>query len=140
MLKLWLTIGMFGLVAIGFIIVFIADIYTAHYNKQFAKKHPAYFSLRNAVIEKGNECWEFRNLIDQKKKAIDEALAEIPYLTVGEVEKVEKQVMEWRLELREIREEMRPVELEHITLRDRFNKFHEELVESGEIKENLLQI
>lgn len=140
MLKLWLTIGFFGFIAFCVILVTILEIYTAHYNKQFAKKHPAYFELRNAVIEKGNECWDFRNLIDQKKKAIDEALAEIPYLTVSEVEKVEKQIIEWRLELREIREEFRPIELEHITLRDRFNKFHEELVESGEIKEYFFQI
>jgi hypothetical protein len=140
MLELWFVIGIFGFIAICAIVATIANIYTAHYNKQFAKKHPAYFELRNAVIEKGNECWEFRNLINQKKKAIDEALAEMPYLTASEAEKVEKQVIEWRLELRDIRDEFRPIELEHITLRDRFNKFHDELVESGEIKEMFLQI
>ena len=140
MLELWFVIGFVGFVVICLIVGTIVDIYTVHYNKQFAKKHPSYFELRNAVIEKGNECSEFRILINQKKKAIDEALAEIPYLTASEVEKVEKQIIEWRLELREIRDEMRPIELEHITLRDRFNKFHDELVESGEIKENFLQI
>lgn len=140
MLELWLTIGFFGFIAFCLIIIAIADIYTAYYNKQFAKKYPSYFELRNALIEKGNECSEFRILIDQKKKAIDEALAEIPYLTANEVEKVEKQVLEWRLELKEIRDEMRPIELEHIVLRDRFNAFHEELVKSGEIKEYFFQI
>ena len=140
MLKLWFVIGFFGFITVCLIVVAIANVYTTYYNKQFAKKHPAYFELRNELIEKENECFDFRILIDQKKKAIDEALAQIPYLTVGEAEKVEKQINEWRLDLREIRDDLRPIELEYITLRDRFNAFHGELVKSGEIKEFFFQI
>ena len=140
MLDLWFCIVFFGFIALCLIVVAIADIYTSYYNKQFAKKHPDYFELRNELIKKENECFDFEILINQKKKAIDEALAEIPYLTAGEAEKVEKQITEWRLDLREIREDMRPIELEYITLRDRFNAFHKELVKSGEIKEFFFQI
>ena len=83
----------------------------------------------------GNVNWEWRNLIDQKKKAIDEVLDLLKYATAEQREKMEKQLETWRHELAEIQDEARPHFQEHIILRDKLNALHDEYVESGELKE-----
>ena len=135
MLDLWFCIVFFGFIALCLIVVVIADIYTSYYNKQFAKKHPDYFELRNELIDKENECFDFEILINQKKKAIDEALDTLKYVTAENRTKIEAQIEIWRNELAEINEEARPHFEEHILLRDKMNKWHDELVASGELKE-----
>ena len=131
---------MFLLVLIGiptlFILISIGMIiWEKHYNKQFAKNHSDYLELRDKVIEKGNETFEWHKLIDQKKKAIDEAFESLKYATAENRIEIEAQIEIFRNELAEIRNEARPHFEEHILLRDKFNKWHSELVASGELKE-----
>ncbi len=128
------------LIIIGFFILsalFVGgfNIWWNYQQKKFAKKYPDYLELKNKVIEKGNANWDWYDLINQKKKAIDEALATMPYLTKTAREKVEKQIEIWQIELEAINEEARPHFEEHIILREKFNKWHDELVASGELKE-----
>ena len=110
-------------------------IWYNYYNAKFEKNHSDYIALKNKVIEKGNANCEWRNLINQKKKAIDEALAEMPYATEKGQAEIMKKVNIWRVELEELNNEARPHFEEHILLRDELNKWHDELVASGELKE-----
>ena len=119
----------YGSIAIGM------TWYYSHKDKQFVKNHPEYIELRNQVIDKGNTNYEWRKLIDQKKKAIDTALAEIPYATETAKKKIEQQLAMWRIELAEINEDARPDFVEHELLRDKLNKMREEFIASGELKE-----
>ena len=124
-----------GIITFFALFTFGVGVWYKYQNKKFIKNHSDYIELRNKVIEKGNENWEWRNLINQKRKAIDEALAELPYLTEWAKHKVEAQIGVWRVELEEINNEARPHFEEHILLRDKLNKWHDELVASGELKE-----
>lgn len=124
-----------GIITLFALFVFGMGIWYKHYNKRFAEKHSDYLELVDKVIEKGNETFEWHKLIDQKKKAIDEALDTLKYATAENRTKIEAQIENWRNELAEINEEARPHFEEHILLRDRMNKWHDELVASGELKE-----
>ena len=138
MLKVMFVCGFFAIIVIGIIAITTMELVAKYQTKKFSENHPEYFILRDAVIEKGNECFDYIKLIDQKKEAIDKALAVIPYLTDEEVEKVEEQLKEMRFELKKIKDEYRPIKLRHIELREKFNKYHKELVDKGEIKEYFL--
>lgn len=124
-----------GIITLFALFVFGMGIWYKHCNKQFAEKHGDYLVLVDKVIEKGNETFEWRKLIDQKKKAIDEALETLKYVTAEDRISIETQIEIWRNELAEINKEARPHFEEHILLRDRMNKWHDELVASGELKE-----
>ena len=123
-----------GLISLAGLIAFACSQWWEYQHKKFIKNHPEFIELQNATIAKGNANWEWRNLIDQKKKAIDEVLAEMPYLTAREREKVEKQIDVWRVELFLIREDARPHFEEHILLREKFEKMKKELMDKGELK------
>jgi hypothetical protein len=132
MLGFMIILGMTLLVVLISIIIVLWHEYQ---NRKFVKNHSDYIALQNEVIEKGNATWEWRNLINQKKKAIDEVLAEMPYLTAREREKAEKQINEWRIDLFLLKEDAKPYFEEHIALREKLNAWHDELVKSGELKE-----
>ena len=135
MAKLIILGILFGGVTFYAIFTVVVCRYYEYHNKKFAKNHPDYIELQNRVIEMGNANWEWRNLIDQKKKAIDEALDLLKYATAEQREKIEKQLETWRHELAEIQDEARPHFQEHIILRDRLNALHDEYVKNGELKE-----
>ena len=122
-------VSFFALYALG------VTMWYNYHNKKFVKNHPDYIALQNEVSEKGRANWEWRELINQKKKAIDEALAEIPYATEQGQAKIMATVGVWRVELEVLNNEARPHFEEHILLRDKLNKWHDELVASGELKE-----
>ena len=124
-----------GIITFFALFTFGVGVWYNYQNKKFVKNHSDYIELRNKVIEKGNENWEWHNLINQKKKAIDEALDTLKYVPAEDRKKVEEQIEVWRKELAEINEEARPHFEEHILLRDKLNKWHDELVASGELKE-----
>jgi predicted negative regulator of RcsB-dependent stress response len=124
-----------GIITLFALFVFGMGIWYKHYNKRFAEKHSDYLKLVDKVIEKGNEAFEWHKFINQKKKTIDEALESLKYATTENRTKIEAQIEIWRNELAEINEEARPHFEEHIFLRDKMNKWHDELVASGELKE-----
>ena len=124
-----------GIITLFALFTFGTGIWYDYHNKKFVKNHSDYIELQNKVIDKGNENWEWHNLINQKKKAIDEALDTLKYVPAERRPKVEEQIEVWRQELAEINEEARPHFVEHQILRDRLNKWHDELVASGELKE-----
>lgn len=132
MLGFMIILSMISLVALVSVIIVI---WYEYQHRKFVKNHSDYIALQNEVIEKGNATWEWRNLINQKKKAIDEALAEMPYLTTREREKAEKQINELRIDLFLLKEDAKPYFEEHIMLREKLNAWYDELVKSGELKE-----
>lgn len=121
--------ALFVLVSIGLI------IWENHCNKQFTKNHSDYLKLWNKVVEKENEVSEWNKLINQKKKAIDEAFETLKYVPAKDHTKIEAQIEIFRNELAEINNEARPHFEEAILLRDKFNKWRDELIASGELKE-----
>ena len=122
-------ITLFGLYAVG------VGLWYNYHNKKFVKNHPDYIEFQNKVWKKGEENCVRRKLIEEKKKVIDEVLAEMPYLTEYNRKIAEQQLAIYRIELAEMREDARPHFLEHIEMRDRLNKWHDELVKAGELKE-----
>ncbi len=124
-----------GVMSLVLSISFICIFYFEYQSRKFVKNHPKYIELKNKVIEVGNATWEWRNLINQKKKAIDEQLAELPYLTATARAKAEAEIGELRVELEQIRNEAEPYFEEHLELREKLNSWHEELVKNGELKE-----
>ena len=124
-----------GIITFFALFTFGVGVWYTYQNKKFVKNHSDYIELRNKVIDKGNSNWHYRDLINQKKKAIDEALDTLKYMPAEDRKKAEEQVEVWRKELAEINEEARPHFEEHILLRDKLNKWHDELVASGELKE-----
>ena len=124
-----------GIITFFALFTFGVGVWYKYQNKKFVKNHPDYIELQNKVIDKGNSNWYYRDLINQKKKAIDEALAELPYATEQGQAKIMATVGVWRVELEVLNNEARPHFEEHILLRDKLNKWHDELVASGELKE-----
>lgn len=113
-----------------FVIIVIIPIYSLYLKWQdikFERNHPEYFELKNELITVGNECFEWEDLISQKKKAIDIALAEEHYLTPPEVMENREKIIQWRNEIKELRNEYRPLKERHIILKEQYKKMCKEL-------------
>ena len=135
MVKLIIVGIMLGGATLYAVFTAVACWYYEYHNRKFVKNHLDYIELQNRVIELGNANWEWRKLIDQKKKAIDETLDLLKYATAEQREEMEKQLETWRYELAEIQDEARPHFQEHTILRDKLNALHDEYVKNGELKE-----
>lgn len=109
-------------------------IYATWKNKRFAKKHPDFLEFQAEVFEKAKQVAEMNEEIKKQKKAIDEIIAEMPYLTEEAQLEVEEKLAVLRANLEEYRKEIvRPAMEEKIMLNDRLKAWEKQLIEDKEL-------
>lgn len=109
-------------------------IYATWKNKRFAKKHSDFLEFQAEVFEKAKAVAEMNKEIEKQKKAIDEIIAEMPYLTEEAQLEVEEKLAVLRANLEEYRKEIvRPAMEEKIMLNDRLKAWEKQLIEDKEL-------
>ena len=109
-------------------------IYCNYKNKRFAKRHPDFLEFQAEVFEKTKEVAEMNREIEKQKKAIDEIIAEMPYLTAEAQLEVEERLAVLRANLEEYRKEIvRPAVEEKIMLNDRLKAWEKKLIKDKEL-------